>query len=202
MWTRPPTSIHFLSAETSGHGEESPPRVDAALPEPAPAAGRPRIQPSTEGNSPMPLVSQFFFRSAILFLIAGIAIGLHMGISQDHSATGAHVHINLLGWVTSALFGGYYALNPIKAGSTLALVHFVAYTLGVLVMTPSLYLTLTGIVDPSGSIVGALVASSFTIFGAVLLFAVIVFRGDRATSPAADAPLTPRHAEAAGEAGR
>ena len=151
----------------------------------------------------MPLVSQLFFRSAILFLIAGIAIGLHMGVSQDHSATGAHVHINLLGWVTSALFGGYYALNPAKAGSTLALVHFVAYTLGVLVMTPSLYLALTGIVDPSGSVVGALVASSFTIFGAVLVFAVIVFRGGPAASHTAGAPLSPRHgAEAAGEPGR
>lgn len=198
MWMRP--NMHFHYAKKSGPDGGTRLRRDAGSHQPAPDL--PMTQPSIR-RSPMPLVSHLFFRSAILFLIAGIGIGLHMGMSQDHSATGAHVHINLLGWVTSALFGAYYALNPAKARSKLAYVHFVVYTLGVLVMTPSLYLALTGIVDPTGSIVWALVVSSFTVFGAVLLFAVIVFRGDPATNLAAGSPLSPRYgAEAASETGR
>ena len=63
----------------------------------------------------MPRISNLFFRTAILFLIVGIAIGLQMAISQNHNVIGAHAHINLLGWVTSAIFGVYYALNPAKA---------------------------------------------------------------------------------------
>jgi hypothetical protein len=63
----------------------------------------------------MPKVSNYFFRSAILFLIAGIGLGISMSITQNHDVIGAHAHINLLGWVTSAIFGGYYALNPAKA---------------------------------------------------------------------------------------
>ena len=70
----------------------------------------------------MPRLSEYYFRTAILFLIVGISIGIHMSISQNHNVIGAHAHINLLGWVTSAIFGGYYALNPAKAAGRLPLI--------------------------------------------------------------------------------
>ncbi len=54
----------------------------------------------------MPRISHLYFKTAILFLIFGIGMGLNMAISQDHSVIGAHAHCNLLGWVTMALFGG------------------------------------------------------------------------------------------------
>ncbi|MGH6862581.1 MAG: hypothetical protein ACRECY_20245, partial [Phyllobacterium sp.] len=63
----------------------------------------------------MPRVSQLFFKSATIFLLVGVVMGLQMGISGDHSAFPAHAHLNLLGWVSSAIFGIYYALNPSKA---------------------------------------------------------------------------------------
>jgi hypothetical protein len=97
----------------------------------------------------MPRISELFFRSAILFLIVGIGLGLQMSISQNHNVIGAHAHINLLGWVTSAIFGGYYALNPAKATGLLPLVQYWVYTIGVVVMAISLYLLLTGNTAPS-----------------------------------------------------
>ena len=122
----------------------------------------------------MPLVSRLFFRTAILFLIGGIGIGLHMAMSQDHTAATAHAHINLLGWVTMAIFGVYYALNPVKAARRLALVQYGVYTLGVLMMAPSLYLLMEGhtALEP---LVG--IASMIT-FAGVILFGVVVFTGD------------------------
>ena len=68
----------------------------------------------------MPNVAQLFFKAAVVFLIVGIGMGLQMSISGVHNVTGAHAHANLLGWVTSAIFGGYYALNPAKARTKLA----------------------------------------------------------------------------------
>ena len=50
----------------------------------------------------MPALAQLYFKTAIIFLIIGIAAGIHMSISGDHSVTGAHAHINLLGWVSMA----------------------------------------------------------------------------------------------------
>ncbi len=128
----------------------------------------------------MPRVSQLYFKVGILFLIAGIGVGLHMAIGGDHSAMGAHAHINLLGWVTSALFGVYYALNPDKAATRVAYVQFAIYTLGVLVMTPSLYMLLSGYPGAEPLVaIGSLVVAA-----GVLLFAVILFLPARsATMP-------------------
>jgi drug/metabolite transporter (DMT)-like permease len=122
----------------------------------------------------MPHVSQLFFKTGILFLIAGIAVGLQMAISTDHSPYPAHAHINLLGWVTSAIFGGYYALNPVKAQSKLAMVHYGLYTVGLVVMLPALYFMLLGhpAVEPVVA-VGSLIVAA-----AVLIFAFIVFSAE------------------------
>lgn len=119
----------------------------------------------------MPIISQYYFRAAVVFLIAGIALGLHMSISGNHNVIGAHAHINLLGWVTSALFGAYFALNPAKATGRLPLIGFGIYTLGVAVMGVSLYLLLAG--NPAVEPVVA--ASSMVTFLGVLIFAWIVW---------------------------
>lgn len=120
----------------------------------------------------MPTVSRWYFLTATCFLVVGILVGLHMSVTQNHAAVGAHAHINLLGWVTMAIFGAFHALNPQGAGTGLAKAQYGIYTGGVVVMTPALYLLLTG--SPAwGPVVGA---ASLVVFLGVLMFAVIVFR--------------------------
>lgn len=132
----------------------------------------------------MPRIAQLYFRTAIIFLIVGISMGLTMAISQDHSATGAHAHANLLGWVTMAIFGGYHALNPAKAERRIAMIQYFVYTTGVAVLVPALYLMLTG--NPSLEPVVAV--ASLIAFAGVLLFAVIIFSSGTAVArPAAAA---------------
>ena len=120
----------------------------------------------------MPNLAQLYFRTAILFLIAGICIGIYMSMSENHAVVGAHAHINLLGWVTSALFGTYLALNPAKAVGLLPRIQYFVYVLGVIVMGGSLYLMLEG----NTALVPVVAASSIVAFVGVLLFAVIIFR--------------------------
>jgi hypothetical protein len=120
----------------------------------------------------MPNLAQIYFRTAILFLIAGICIGIYMSMSGNHAVVGAHAHINLLGWVTSALFGTYLALNPAKASGLLPRVQYFIYVVGVIVMGTSLYLMLDG----NTALVPVVAAASIIAFVGVLLFAVIIFR--------------------------
>lgn len=117
----------------------------------------------------MPAISHLFFRTAIIFLLVGITLGLVMSISQNHSASGAHAHINLIGWVTSALFGTYYALNPGKAEGLLPRLHYGIYTAGAVVMNISLYLLLTG-----NTGVEAIVATGSILVAAGVLIAAYV----------------------------
>jgi cbb3-type cytochrome oxidase subunit 1 len=112
-----------------------------------------------------------FFKTAALFLVLGLLMGLQMSISGQHNVIGAHAHSNLLGWVTMAIFGGYYALNPAKAASRLARVHYWLYTLSIAVMVPALYFLYLGY----GGLEPLLAVSSLTAFAAVLLFVFILF---------------------------
>ena len=122
----------------------------------------------------MPRVSLLFFKAATIFLVIGVAMGLHMGISHNHSAMPAHAHINLLGWVTSALFAGYYALQPGKAVRRLAMVHFIVYMLGMVVMFPALYLKYTGYPEFEP----LLGLGSMIVGVGILIFAYVLFSGD------------------------
>ncbi|ESY66401.1 cbb3-type cytochrome c oxidase subunit I [Mesorhizobium sp. B283B1A] len=122
----------------------------------------------------MPRVSDLFFKTAVVWLILGIGAGLQMAISGDHGAFPAHAHINLLGWVTSAIFGGYYALNPAKAARKIAMIHYGLYTIGLVIMLPALYLMLHGGYTAIEPVVAA---GSLIVAAAVLVFAFVVFSG-------------------------
>jgi hypothetical protein len=98
-----------------------------------------------------------------------------MAISGDHAVFPAHAHINLLGWVTSAIFGGYYALNPQKAQRRIAMVHYAVYTVGLLIMMPALYLMLRAGNEALEPIVA--VGSLIVALG-VLIFAVVIFSAE------------------------
>jgi hypothetical protein len=130
----------------------------------------------------MPQIAENFFKLAILFLILGILMGLQMSISGNHNVIGAHAHTNLVGWVTMALFGGYYALNPAKAETRLAVFHFWSFSGSVIVLTPALYLFYLGYtaVEPLLGI------ASIAAFVSVLIFACVVFSkvGHRVTAKA------------------
>lgn len=122
----------------------------------------------------MPQISHWYFKAAVVFLIIGVAMGLQMSITNNHNVIGAHAHINLVGWVTSALFGAYFALNTAKAALSIARVQFLIHVIGTAVMTGSLYLLLQG----NAAMVPVVAISSIGVAVGVLIFAYIVFKAD------------------------
>jgi hypothetical protein len=122
----------------------------------------------------MPKVSELYLKTAIVFLLVGIGLGLHMSITGNHEGTGAHAHANLLGWVTMALFGTYYALVPRKAGRRIAMLQYGVYTLGCIIMLPALYLMLSG----KPSLEPLVAVGSLIVLAGVLLFAFVLFTGE------------------------
>jgi hypothetical protein len=59
----------------------------------------------------MPRVSAAFFAVGVVYLLLGMAWGMHMGEAEDFTMMPAHAHLNLLGWVTMAIYGTFYALT-------------------------------------------------------------------------------------------
>ncbi len=114
-----------------------------------------------------------FFRTAILLAIAGISLGIFMGVNQDFRLAHMHAHLNLLGWVSFFIFGGYYALAPHAAGGVLPKVHYALCLLGLLTFLAGL--TSVALAAEAPLVVLAVVGSLLLLAG-FLVFAVIIFR--------------------------
>jgi len=130
--------------------------------------------------------SSLSFRLAVLSVIAGIAMGIGMAASQDHSIMPAHAHLNLLGWVSLFLFGIYYERRPALDASRLAMIQVVLWSIGTVVLTiavAAIHLGYTA-ADPVAGI------ASFIVLAAMLIFAYFVFRPTRAVEPGPTVRMT------------
>jgi hypothetical protein len=116
--------------------------------------------------------SALSFRAAVVFAIAGMVMGIPMAVIQDRAVMPAHAHLNLLGWVSLAIFGIYYRLNPLLDRSRLAVVQVLAWSLGTIVLTVAVAALHSGYAqfDPLAAI------SATVLLLDMLLFAAFVFR--------------------------
>ena len=121
----------------------------------------------------MPRVSAAFFTVGGLFVLAGMGLGMHMGASQNFQLAPAHAHLNLLGWVTMALYGTFYALTAKTMSPKLAWTNFVLSTVGVLLAIPSLAILLT---TNNQAVMKPLVAGELITVLALVVFLISAFR--------------------------
>ena len=121
----------------------------------------------------MPRVAAAFFAVGVVYLLVGMMWGIHMGKSEDFSMVPAHAHLNLLGWVTMAIYGTFYALTHASLSPKLAWTNFALAAGGVAVMIPSLALYLVG---RDAKYVPGLVAGELMAVLGLLVFAVSVYR--------------------------
>lgn len=114
----------------------------------------------------MKSISQWFLRLAVLYLIAGVSLGIFMAASHDHTMHPVHAHLNLLGWVTMGLFGLFYRAWPEAAASRLAKVHFWIYVPAHFVQMVSLWALFRGVtaIEPLLGVVSFLVGIAILIF--------------------------------------
>ena len=131
--------------------------------------------------------STLSFRTAVLFALLGMGMGIAMAIARDHAAMPAHAHLNLLGWVSLFLFGLYYRLNPALDVSRLALVQVGVWSFGTGVLTIAVAAIHMGYeaADPVAAV------GSLIVLAAMLLFAVLMFRPTLGTRMTSAAVLTP-----------
>jgi hypothetical protein len=116
-------------------------------------------------------IDRWFLRIAVIYALVAMALGIMMGISQDHSQAPTHAHLNLVGWVSMALYALIYRQYPAAGQTKLALVHFWVANAGAILLNLGVYGLMAGTaaLEPV-AIVGSLV----TILG-MLIFAVIVY---------------------------
>jgi hypothetical protein len=128
-----------------------------------------------------------WLRLAVIYLIAGVGLGIAMGSTENFTLRPVHAHLNLLGWAAMALAGLIYSVYPKAGESRLARIHFWLHNTALPVMMGSLCLLLYGHTEA----VPVLAVSEFVAAAGVIVFACNVFRNvtaDRAPVRASAKP--------------
>ncbi len=115
-------------------------------------------------------IDRSFLLLATLSLLIGVSLGIWMGIVHDFQMTPVHAHMNLVGWVSLALFGLTYRAYPEMAASKLAVAHFVLASVAAFLLPIGIALTIIGVT------VSIAIAASFMWLAAVLLFLINLVR--------------------------
>lgn len=132
----------------------------------------------------MPRVSIAFFVFAALCGLTGMGWGIFMGMTENHQTFSAHAHLNLLGWVSCSLMGGFYALAKDHAPSRLAWINLWLSTFGPVAMIPALAAKLNG-VEASWVIAGISIGSIAAFLGMATFVATVITVAVRLMKPAA-----------------
>jgi len=114
-----------------------------------------------------------FLLTALAYALAGMGLGIQMGIAHDFTSSPIHAHINLVGWATLALFGLIHRAYPGLALSRLAWPQFWLAEAGALALVVGIALKLYRDIEP------VVVIGSLLTIAAMLLFFVMAVSGLR-----------------------
>ena len=87
----------------------------------------------------MKRIDLYFLLLAVILLIGGVVLGIFMAMNKDYQLAPVHAHVNLVGWVSLAIFGLTYRAFPQLKDTRLAGLHFALAAAAAAVMPYALY---------------------------------------------------------------
>lgn len=123
-------------------------------------------------------ISYFCFIAAICAALTGMSLGIVMGMREDFSLAPAHAHLNLLGWVTMALYGLYHR-GVERSSEGLAWVQVGAGAFGCVLMAGGLAIYLGMGVE--GAVASVIIGSLLCMLSMLLFLFIVVGDLARAT---------------------
>jgi hypothetical protein len=81
-----------------------------------------------------------WIKLAVLYLVIGIGVGLFMSSTLQLNWASAHAHVNLVGFVVTAMFGVIYSVYPGAGNNALGKLHFWLHNIGVPIFLVSTFL--------------------------------------------------------------
>jgi cbb3-type cytochrome oxidase subunit 1 len=116
-------------------------------------------------------IDRWFLRIAVIYALVAMLLGITMGMREDFTQAPTHAHLNLVGWVSMALYALVYRQYPEAAKSRLALLHFWVANIGAVLLAVGIYTQMAGM----PSLVFIVISGSFITILGMLIFAVIIY---------------------------
>lgn len=120
-----------------------------------------------------------FLMTAFGYGIIGLALGIYMGISENHGQLVTHAHIMLLGFLVSFVYAVCYKLWLIEQPGAMRTAQYWTHQVGTLGLTIGLFLLYGAHVGPQqiGPVLGIF---SITAFIGLLLMQVMLAKAGKA----------------------
>lgn len=115
-----------------------------------------------------------FFVAACFYIMVGVCWGMYMGITHDTATAPGHAHLNLLGFVSLSIMGGFYALLGKETPGWLVATNFGLMNLGVCLLAPALFLLLSQRVEVAQVVPVFMVGEFSILFGFLAFFAAVI----------------------------
>jgi len=116
-------------------------------------------------------IDRWFLRIAVIYALVAMFLGITMGIREDFTQASTHAHLNLVGWVSMALYALVYRQYPTAAQSRFAMLHFWIANVGTVLLTVGIYTQMADM--PSLAFI--VISGSFITILGMLIFTVIVY---------------------------
>ncbi|TNE37139.1 MAG: hypothetical protein EP347_09000 [Alphaproteobacteria bacterium] len=120
-------------------------------------------------------IGRAFLVMGSLYIVVGVALGIHMGSSGDHSQAPTHAHINLLGFVSMMVFGFAYHLFPKMQDGVLSKVHFWIHQTMVPIILVNLFLLVNGTTSPENAEPIFMITEPI-VWAGYVIFAYLIFK--------------------------
>jgi hypothetical protein len=116
-------------------------------------------------------IGKTFFASALAYGVLGMLLGLHMAIAKNHGQMPTHAHVMVIGWLSFAVFGLFYALYENAVPKLLARLHLWLAQVSFAGLVIGLWLIYSGRAqyEPIAAISSLAYAASFLLFVAVAI---------------------------------
>lgn len=123
-----------------------------------------------------------FLSLGLVYGALGMAMGIHMAATQDHSQTVTHGHLLLAGFLLSVVYAIIHRLWLNQPWNWLSRIQFFAHNIGVVMMVGGLFM-LYGGYSPHESLEPVLASASIGILVALLLMLAMVVGNGSASHP-------------------
>jgi hypothetical protein len=120
-----------------------------------------------------------FITLGLVFLLTGMCFGVWIGVNEQFQLGGAHAHWNLLGFVTSVLYGLIHTTHPELASSRLAWPQCIAHFVGAAIFGPAIALVIT-----TEEARPVMIGSALVLLAALMFLVMYVMHSVRAREPA------------------
>ena len=114
-------------------------------------------------------VAKVAMSAAVLFMVLGMAWGIQMSATHDHTLSPAHGHLNLLGFVMMSVIALYYAVTPTAGTSRIARIHVGLTMVAIAILIPGIAMAISGAGETLAKIGSVLSLLSVLVFGWIVL---------------------------------